>query len=341
MAQKAPQLIGISRIVAWALMLAAMLPSAARAQDLAAEVYRDDMLTIDAGIIGGGSQVIHFGDALTLAVAVTYDPNRVALEDLDETVFTSAWPPDSGPYLLAAAFDRGSAQGLRSQRVMASFRFQFLDCPDEGTPTCPGDRVYTVPAFTLAYVDLESAEPRTLTFQPTPQALTVMTTIQRDEENQLFPFEVYFPNGGYPDPLTGKDGTRVSLLTAGLALAILTGGIFMWPFRSRNEASASEAEPRWRTQLKALRHADSADEARYLDGLRRCLVWYCNDELGVDPFVWLDLAERGDEAGHVPEDDKGYAKLRALFVELLHNPAGKGDELRSQLENLIAQAGHA
>ena len=178
------------------------------------------------------------------------------------------------------------------------------------------------------------------TFQPVPGSLTVMTTIQRDADNQLFPFEAYFPNGGYPDPQTGTDGTRSALLSAGLALLVLTGGFLMWPFRSRSE-DATAAVPRWKKELHALRDADASDESRFLDRLRRCLVWYCNDELGVDAYVWLDLAERGDEARDAAEDDKGLTELRELFVELLHNPAGKGDELRTHLEKLIAQGGHA
>ena len=115
----------------------------------------------------------------------------------------------------------------------------------------------------------------------------------------------------------------------------------MWPFRSRSDDTAADAVPRWRKQLEKLRAADAGDDARYLDELRRCLVWYCNDELGVDAFVWLDLAERNDDVREAAEDDASYTGLRDLFIDLLHAPTDEAEALRDRLERLIARSGHA
>ncbi len=309
------------------------------AAELAAEVYRDDSIIIRAGLQGSSNQYLYFGDVLVLLIAVTYDPDSVSIQEIDAAFFTSAWPVDRGAHLIDSQTRYDDSSESRLSSVHAIFGFQILGCPDDETPTCPGNRTYAWPDFTLGYEDLNaSGDPaRSVTFRPWPETLTVSTTLQRDEEDQLFPFETYFPAGGYPDPLVGQDGLLRSVLTAGIALAFLMGGILMWPFRSRTQDKAAVNPPRWQKQLELLRAADAQDDAAYLDALRRCLVWYCNDELQLDPFVWLDLAEPGDNAA----DDQNDSELRSLFMDLLHSPVGQGVELRQRLEKIVSAAGAA
>ncbi len=326
------------------LLLAALLPLAAmpcRAEPYTQPVYAGDSIEIEAGLDGAGGRALAFGDELVLSVVVRHDPGNVGVTALDDAFFTSHWPQAEGVYLRASAFETRRVPGPRSSEQRAVFRFQVLGCPDTSAPTCPGDRYYPVPAFGVGYTERATGEPGVARFELPAAALTVMTTIPRDADNQLFPFEVYFPYGGYPDPQTGTAGTGAALLTAGFAFAILTGGIFMWPFRSRSDDTTQDAVPRWKKQLEKLRAADAVDETRYLDELRRCLVWYCNDELGVDAFVWLDLAERNDDVREAAEDDASYTGLRDLFIELLHAPTGQADALRERLERLIVRGGHA
>ena len=314
-----------------ALAVAAVLPAAA---EFAAEVYRDDSITVRAGLQGSSSQYVHFGDVLVLLIAVSYDSNKVSIHELDETLFTSAWPVDAGAQLVDWQIRRGARSASRIKSVHATYRFQILGCPDDETPTCPGNRIYAWPEFVFGYEDLTASgdSARSIHFRPWPETLTVSTTLQSDEDDQLYPFETYFPAGGYPDPLVGKDGMRRSFLTAGITLALMMGGILMWPFRSRTQDKAADELPRWQQQLQNLRATDATDDARFMDALRRCLVWYCNDELKVDPFVWLDLAEPGDGSG----DERNHAELRSLFIDLLHNPAGQGVEFRQRLENIVS-----
>lgn len=111
----------------------------------------------------------------------------------------------------------------------------------------------------------------------------------------------------------------------------------MWPFRNRRSDSATPTEPRWQRQLRLVRETDDVDDARFVDAMRRCLVWFCNDELGLDPFVWLDLAESGDDEAEESDAVQNHAQLRRLFFELLHDPAGQGAELRTKLESVIGQ----
>ncbi len=317
--------------------LAVALPAAAA--ELAAEVYRDDSITIRAGLRGSSSQVVHFGDVLVLIIAVSYDPDSVVVQELDAAFFTAAWPAGNGAQLVDWRLRREAKSKSRPDRVHATYWFQILGCPDDDTPTCPGDRVYAVPEFVLGYQDLNASGDgaHSIRFRPWPETLTVSTTLQSDEENQLLPFETYFPAGGYPDPMVGEDGIRKSFVTAGITLALLMGGLIMWPFRLRTQGKTAADKPRWQQQLQILREVDTTDDARFLDTLRRCLVWYCNDELQLDPFVWLDLAESGDAS----DDDRTHADLRSLFIDLLHNPAGQGAEFRRRLESIISPAGAA
>ena len=343
MAQKAPQLIGCRyrrlRLCVAAASLA--LASAAWAvDDFAPEVFRNDLITIHAGLAVDSSQVVHFGDVLSMLVTIAWDPDAVAVPEPDAGFFASAWPESEGIVLADFRLRQGTAPGPRKNRLHARYDFQVLGCPDEQA-TCPGDTVYPLPEFELEIRQRSAADAEAATelvrFRPWPELLTVVSTMTRDAENQLYPFETYFPTGGYPNPLTGRDGTRASVLTAGIALAILIGGLFMWPFRSRAQRGSATEMPRWQKLLQDLRDDDGENEGRFLDSLRRCLVWYCNDELAIDPFVWLDLAEPGDDT----HEDEDHVELRAVFVELLHSPTGRSNELMKKLDDLIGQGGRA
>jgi hypothetical protein len=311
----------------------------AAAQGYTPEVYRDDALVISAGIEGASGRLLYFGDLLTLALTVEYDPAAVSIRDLDEDIFLAAWPA-SGPFALAdweGRREETTDAGWRRQG--ATYRFQVVGCPDE-QPTCPGERHYLLPQLTLAYQAMHAGDQTvmaTVKFHPWPASLTLTTGLKKDEEGQLLPFETYFPTGGYPEPLAVTGHSGRAWLLAAAALIAFTGGLLMWPFRSRAQKEASAEIPRWRRILQELEAGEADEDAHYVDALRRCLVWYCNDELQVDPFLWLDLAELGEG----DEVDEEHGELRSLFFELLHSPTGRNAELRTQLVKLIAQGANA
>ncbi|MBT8100540.1 MAG: hypothetical protein KJO82_12355 [Gammaproteobacteria bacterium] len=310
----------------------------ARAEIYAPEVFRNDALSVQAGLANGNSQLVHFGDVLTLSVVVNYDPALIAVANIDATIFTSAW--SSSPGVTLAGWSQHHERNDTGRNVVRTvFDFQVLACPDEAAPTCPGDRVYRFPQFEINYEDLAAEGDRShaVRFTPWPEILRVASTMQRDAEGQLYSFETYFPAGGYPEPMRGRDGTRSAVITAGVALAALTGGLLMWPFRKHGMDAPGADLPRWEQQLNHVREYDDVDNARFVDALRRCLVWYCNDELGIDPFVWLDLAEPGNDEPVGSDTAGNHADLRQLFVELLHDPVGQGRELRARLEGVIGQ----
>ncbi len=322
------------------LALLAVATGPVQADRFTPEVFRNDALSIRAGLARDTSQLVYFGDVLTLTVIVSHDPASTAIADIDAAFFASAWSTEAGIRLHAWRQQHEQHDSGRAI-VRTEFDFQVLDCPDESTPTCPGERIYLIPRFEIQYDDLEAGadSSRSVRFTPWPQVLRVASMMQRDAEGQLYSFETYFPAGGYPEPMRGENGTPTAVITAGVALAVLIGGLFMWPFRQRRKDAPDATLPRWERQLRRVHDYDDVDDARFVDALRRCLVWYCNDELGIDPFVWLDLAEPGDDEPAESSTAQNHADLRRLFFDLLHNPVGQGAELRTRLEALTVRAG--
>lgn len=101
----------------------------------------------------------------------------------------------------------------------------------------------------------------------------------------------------------------------------------MWPLRLRRKQLFAPAErPRWEKLLLELETGETQDEKQLADRMRRCLVWYCSDSLGTDPFEWLARDRAHDEA---------HTELRALFLDLLHDPSGKCAELHNRLTALV------
>ena len=106
----------------------------------------------------------------------------------------------------------------------------------------------------------------------------------------------------------------------------------MWPFRFKKQSPfAAKMANRWQELWDELQDDSVTDEARFFDRLRRCVVWYCTDELGEDPYNWLRTTERGADR----DADETLEDLRGLFVDLLQNPAGQGPELRTRFAGLV------
>jgi hypothetical protein len=323
----------ISRLTGTALLLsllAGATPAAAPAEPEAfvPEVYRTPDLSIRAGIAMHEGRVVELGDVLALVVVVSWNGAKVQPEEPGDAFFTDAWPKEAGPVLLGRTTEPGTPAGAFTEQRRHVFRFQVVGCPDAEL-TCPGNRRYGVPEFTLRYRTDAGEGGEVATFRPEPRSLTIATSIARNEDGRLHPFSTYFPTGAYPEPLSAPDRTRASLATIGIGLVMLIGGVLMWPFRFRDRNPfAAKDVPRWQQLLRELPAAGSEDPARLAEQMRRCLVWYLSDELGIDAFDWLD-----GEAGRQPD---AHAPLRELFIDLLHDPSGRAEALRSRLTGLLA-----
>ena len=318
----ARSIIPVMAALAW---LAAAAPTAAgEPYGFAPEVYRSDGLVIRAGIATPDGQIVLLGDVLTLVVVVSWNEGALTLEEPDERFFSDAWPGKSVPVVIDQAQARGPGSDTYTDELRYVWRFQLVSCPGD-KPTSPGDRQYPMPEFTLHY--RTGTTPGELKFRPRPKELTVITAIERDEAGELRPFDSYFPSGAYPDPLPIRDRTEASLAILGIGSVTLIGGMLMWPLRLRRKQLFAPGEkPRWERLLLELETEKTDDEKRLADRMRRCLVWYCSDALGTDPFEWLVR-----DAAH----DEAHAELRDLFLDLLHDPSGRCSELRNRLTAVV------
>lgn len=305
--------------------------STAEEEPLAPEVYRDQNIVVRAGIAQQDGQINHFGDVLALAIVVSWNRDDMTMEELGEEAFSAAWPAEDAPVLMNFQTRRRPGTGRFTNELQAVYRFQIVSCPGN-EQTCPGDRQYEIPQFTVRYHTPSSAEPVAVNIQPIPQSLSIETTILLDDEGELRPFLDYFPMNAYPEPLTVPDSKDLALNAMGIGLLIFSGGILMWPFRfNRSNKLSSSERPRWQQLLTELQDSENQDERWLADRMRRCLVWYCSDSLNVDPFEWLPAAG-------VNELDESHKEPRDLFIDLLHDPSGNSGELRSRLTRLLHQA---
>jgi hypothetical protein len=66
---------------------------------------------------------------------------------------------------------------------------------------------------------------------------------------------------------------------------------------------------------------ESLSDEEWSDLLRRCLTWYCRDEMGINPYTWLTEGAGFGESARV-------SGFREYFMEVL-NQEGVGRESRS------------
>ena len=153
-----------------------------------------------------------------------------------------------------------------------------------------------MPEFTLEYSSIDGAgndvASESIQFRPWPANLLIASAIPLGEEGELNSFATYFPTGAYPNPLTGQDLRQsfTSMIAGGLIF--LLGGILMSPFSFfKRKSLAEKSNKRWEEVLSTLKSGEIQNEKQFLDSFRKCLVWYCVDELKVDPFYWLKHEE--------------------------------------------------
>jgi hypothetical protein len=327
------------KLIAGIVLLQLSLRATATEHELVNEVYRDDNIIILAGIPEAGNGKHHFGDVLSLIVDVRHDDARVHLQQLDAKYFLGSWPESKGIFLKDVESTRQSLSGDLATSVRYQFRFQVIGCP-MATVLCRGERTYEVPEFALEYnlVDGEGValSSKTAKFHPLPLTISIDTMLELTEEGELNTFLGYFPNGAFPQPLSGIDRRYLSVGVLAGGLLLLIGGVLMSPFSFfKRKTSVSGTAARWEPILEKLRAGVFPDDAHQLDELRRCLVWYCTDKLGVDPFYWVKPQE--EVSGHQQKGTGELAAYRELFNDMLLGPRGQGKQLFDRLSQLIAK----
>jgi hypothetical protein len=312
----------------------------AQTEELIAQVYQDDNISIRAGVINLENRIVHFGEVLPLVVRVTYNAANVRLQEMDAEFFNASWTEQLGAYLLDSQSTKLTSDSETIQEQRNVYRFQFLACPD-GAVLCKGTRLYEIPEFTLQYQIIDEAgnelSAQSVQFSPWPTNIMIASAIPLGEEGELNTFPTYFPTGAFPNPLSGVSYKQPSAGLIAGGLFLLLGGIFMSPFSFfKRKGFAVTEKRRWEEVLEHLKSGDIGAEDQFLDALRKCLVWYCVDALKVDPYYWLKHEE--EVTGDVHKSTGEFAEIKSLFIDLLHSPKGEGAVLLERLNGVIADA---
>jgi hypothetical protein len=314
-------------------MLACGFGGAVAAADAARvpEVYRDDYVSVRAGVEEVGQEILHFGDLLTLTVSVTFNPSSVRIQTLDEAVFKTAWMDEPGIRLMhvqTVETDRPDRAGKILSDVEALYRFQILACP-KGAATCRGVREYRIPAIGLQYQLVNEAgavlSSRSIRVEPWPASLRVSSALPL-VSRALEGFPVYFPDDAYVPPqalptLTPVVVALVATGVVGLVFTVAAGGL-RWglPGFLAGRSHATRWE-RVREQLR--KEAATLSPEQFRDKLRRAITWYCVDELGIDPYTWVK--QQAEQASRTGED--GREELRALYLDVVGEQDGENQIL--------------
>ena len=289
----------------------------AQTELLIANVYKDDHISINAGIVELENRIINFGDVLPMVIDFSYIPSEIRLQEIDSIFFTEAWPENMGAYLLAHESSAPPESNSTLHQSRHLYRFQILACPD-GAVLCKGSRFYDLPEFTLEYTILDEdgndVSTESIQFSPWQANVMIASAIPLGEEGELNSFSTYFPTGAYPNPLIGKDFRHPSAGLIAGGLFLLLGGILMSPFSFlKRKVFAERSKARWEEVFENLKSGEIQNEKEFLEILRRCLVWYCVDEMDVDPFNWLKHEEEVSQKEHQVTGE--LKNFRDLFIK--------------------------
>ena len=306
-------------------------------------VYEDNYVTVHAGLPEAGTRAIHLGDPLSLLIEVVFDARQVQIENLDDDVFQRVFSAIPSIRLYAPAIvttREGSGDRIR---VTGYWRLQVLACPDDLT-SCPGPRSYVLPVMTLAYQLIGDAgstrDGRAARFRPWPGKIDVAAAITVAPGLGTTLTDI-LPGGAYdsPQPVAEFASARVPLFAAG-ALLLLTG--FLASARQHRPrvltARPHDSNNRWEQPLTHLAD-DTMPDDEWSDLLRRCVTWYCMDELGQNPYAWLGAA-----AGVAADGIDTPAGTREFFLDVLHQERidqSRRDEYLARLLGITGRDGHA
>jgi hypothetical protein len=328
------------RIAGTAILLVAASVSA---KESAPIVYEDNYVTVHAGLLESGTQVMHLGDPLSLVIEVIFDARQVQIENLDDAILQRVFDAIPSIRISTPAVVTTQEVSGRRVRVTGYWRLQVLGCPDEMT-RCPGPRSYVLPVMTVAYQLIDdagnSADGRAARFRPWPGKIDIASAIAVAPESGTTLTDI-LPGGAYDSPQSVAElaPARSMLLAAG-ALLLLTG--FLASKRERRPqmlaARSRNSDSRWEQTLTRLEN-DTISDDEWSDLLRRCVAWYCVDELGKNPYAWLGAAA-SDAAGGTDT----WADAHEFFLDVLHqesiDPSRRADYL-DRLLNVTGRVRHA
>ena len=193
--------------------------------------------------------------------------------------------------------------------------------------------------MTVAYQLIDdagsTADGRTARFRPWPGKIDVASAIAVVPDSDATLTDI-LPGGAYDSlqPIAEVAPARSMLLAAG-ALLLLTG--FLASARERRPpslaAQSQNSDSRWEQTLASL-SGDTMPDDEWSDLLRRCITWYCIDELDRNPYAWLGAAA-SDAAG----DTDTPADVRDFFLDVLHQESIDPGRRADYLDRLLGVTG--
>lgn len=296
-------------------LLLLMLATGAAAAQVVPIVYQDEHVLVRAGIAEAGRRSIHIGDVLSLELRVQFDNHYVRLEKFDSEYFQRSFSSQPGFRLFSPPVV--THEDLEKDRVeiRAVWSFQILGCP-AGQEICGDSKTYELPVISTSYQLIDNAgqvlNDKSFRFRPWPAKFAISSALPAAADLRDG-FSDYFPAGAYPEMFPSGESSYSS------SLAVLVGGILLAAaFGTRLSASGSlhglqtkkSAGRRWEYLLMQLRDSLLQDE-QWTDELRRCVCWYCLDELRVNPYVWLT-----DELAATAVLPNAEACARTFFIDM-------------------------
>ena len=301
-------------------------------------VYEDNYVTVHAGLLEAGSKAVHLGDPLSLVIEVVFDARQVQIENLDDDVFQRVFSGMPSIRLYEPAIVTTQKESGHRVRVTGYWRLQVLGCPD-AVNNCPGPRSYELPVMTIAYQLTDdagsAANGRAARFRPWPGKIDVAPAIAVVPKSGTTLTDI-LPGGAYDSlqPVAELAPARSMLLAAG-ALLLLTG--FVASARERrpqtSAARSRRSDSRWEQTLTRLEN-DTMPDDEWSDLLRRCVTWYCMDELGRNPYAWLGAAA-SDAAGA----GNTSAGAHEFFLDVLQQESIDTTRRADYFERLLAVTG--
>lgn len=330
------------RLLLTGLLLFVVMQDGANAMQSVPVVYQDDYVTIRSGVLEVEKGPIHLGDALSLLVEVEFDNNQVRIEKLDGELFKRNWAGQKGIELYAAPVVSTDGESHDRTIMRGLFRFQVLGCPKD-LASCPGPKSYALPNFPLGYQIVDDAgnvlNNKSARFKPWPGVLNVTPALPVSGDG-VQDFSSYFPGGAWPSVLVVDGHASAGLwlaLAGGLGLVI---GFGFLPRRGRVPRRAAVYHGparRWEKALSALQEGSLRDD-EWADLLRRCVTWYCLDELGRNPYAWL-------HDGRAPDDGDAAVTggFRVFFMEVLNRESvqpGERESIMTEFREIAGMAGN-
>lgn len=301
-------------------------------------VHEDSYLSIQAGVGEVGQQAIHIGDVLSLEFRVRFDESQIRVERLDSDYFHRSFSSQGGIRLLAPP--KAELLNLGSGRVesRATWTFQVLDCPTDRNP-CAGVKSYQLPSFALSYQLIDEngnvLNDKSIRFRLLPHSLGVapaLVTLPGDGGR----LEDSFPDGAYPamfEIAPRRIAAGLLIAVGSLLLALSVSERFIGGPSARSARRSRRAMTRWEILHLQLHDSPMSDE-QWSDRLRRCIAWFCNDELGLNPYLWINT-----ENSQATIKDELAERTRALFMDLVNDGHIEQHRRDEYLQRFVGIAG--